>query len=50
MTPIVTKLYILLTMALIIVTILIFSYVILATETITKVNKAAVAMFAGTIG
>ena len=37
-------------MALIIVTILLFSYVILGTETITKVNKAAVAMFAGTIG
>ena len=50
MTPITTKLYILLTMALIIVTILLFSYVILGTETITKVNKAAVAMFAGTIG
>lgn len=37
-------------MALIIATILIVSYILLATENVTKVNKAAVAMFAGTIG
>ena len=37
-------------MEIVIVSILLISYVLLATETITKVNKAAVAMFAGTIG
>lgn len=37
-------------MAIVIVSILLISYILLATETITKVNKAAVAMFAGTIG
>lgn len=37
-------------MTLIIVIILFFSYVLLATEHITKINKAAVAMFAGTVG
>jgi Na+/H+ antiporter NhaD/arsenite permease-like protein len=37
-------------MTLIIVAILLFSYVLIATENITNVNKAAVAMFAGTVG
>lgn len=37
-------------MSLIIVAILCISYLLLATESLTKVNKSAVAMFAGTIG
>lgn len=37
-------------MALIIVVILLFSYLLIATESVNKVNKAAVAMFAGTLG
>ena len=37
-------------MSLIIVAILCNSYLLLATESLTKVNKSAVAMFAGTIG
>ena len=37
-------------MSLIIVAILCMSYLLLATESLTKVNKSAVAMFAGTIG
>lgn len=37
-------------MTLIIVTILVFCYVLLPTESVTNVNKAAVAMFAGTVG
>ncbi len=37
-------------MTLIIVAILLLSYLLIATESITNVNKAAVAMFAGTVG
>lgn len=37
-------------MALVIVAILFIGYVLIATGSITKVNKAAVAMFAGTVG
>ncbi len=37
-------------MALVIVAILFIGYVLIATGNITKVNKAAVAMFAGTVG
>lgn len=37
-------------MTLLIVAILLFSYLLIATESITNVNKAAVAMFAGTVG
>lgn len=37
-------------MTLVIVTILILCYVLIATERITNVNKAAVAIFAGTVG
>ena len=37
-------------MTLIIVLILLLSYVLIATEQVTNVNKAAVAMFAGTVG
>lgn len=37
-------------MTLIIVIILLLSYALIATENITKVNKAAVAIFAGTVG
>ena len=37
-------------MTLIIVAILLLSYVLIATETLTNVNKAAVAMFAGVVG
>ena len=37
-------------MTLIIVAILLLSYLLIATESVTNVNKAAVAMFAGTVG
>ena len=37
-------------MTLILVAILILSFVLIATERITNVNKAAVAIFAGTVG
>ncbi len=37
-------------MALVIVAILLFSYLLIATENITNFNKSAVAMFAGTLG
>ena len=37
-------------MTLIIVGILLLSYLLIATETLTNVNKAAVAMFAGAVG
>lgn len=37
-------------MALVIVTILFFGYLLITTETLTKVNRAAVAIFAGTVG
>ena len=37
-------------MTLIIVAIMLLGYLLIATESITNVNKAAVAMFAGTVG
>ena len=37
-------------MTLVIVVILLIAYVLIATELLTKVNKAAVAVFAGTVG
>ncbi len=37
-------------MTLVILTILILAYVLIATENVTKVNRAAVAIFAGTVG
>lgn len=37
-------------MALVIVTILLIAYVLMATESVTNMNKAAVAIFAGTVG
>lgn len=37
-------------MTLVIVTILLIGYILIATSSFTKVNKAAVAMFAGTVG
>ena len=37
-------------MTLVIMTILILAYVLIATEYVTKVNRAAVAIFAGTVG
>ena len=37
-------------MTLVIVVILVLAYILIATEALTKVNKAAVAVFAGTVG
>lgn len=37
-------------MTLVILAILILAYILIATENITKVNRAAVAIFAGTVG
>jgi Na+/H+ antiporter NhaD/arsenite permease-like protein len=37
-------------MTLVIVTILLLGYVLIATSELTKINKAAVAVFAGTVG
>ncbi len=37
-------------MTLVIVAILLLTYILIATESVTKVNKAAVAIFAGTVG
>ena len=37
-------------MTLIIVAILLLAYLLIATENLTKMNKAAVAVFAGTVG
>ena len=37
-------------MTLVILTILVLAYVLIATENVTKVNRAAVAIFAGTVG
>ena len=37
-------------MTLVILTILILACVLIATENVTKVNRAAVAIFAGTVG
>ncbi len=37
-------------MTLVILAILILAYTLIATENITKVNRAAVAIFAGTVG
>ena len=36
-------------MTLVILTILVLAYVLIATENVTKVNRAAVAIFAGTV-
>ena len=37
-------------MTLVIVATLLLSYLLIATESITKINKAAIAVFAGTVG
>ena len=37
-------------MTLVIVVILLLAYILIATESVTNVNKAAVAIFAGTVG